>query len=76
MGTTGAILQFIPIMIIGAIYALVVFLVARKRRINPWGWTIASLVPFFGIFVAAVFLITTLLSILDRLHVLEAKGEF
>jgi tetratricopeptide (TPR) repeat protein len=54
-------------------YAVVVFVVARKRKINPWGWTIAALVPFIGFVVAAVFFLVTLLSILDHLNRLEAR---
>ncbi|WP_340646716.1 hypothetical protein [Phenylobacterium sp.] len=65
------IIQFIPSIILGILYAIVVFLVARKRRINPWGWTIATLIPIIGLVVAAVFFCVTLLSILDRLNGLE-----
>jgi ATP/ADP translocase len=65
--------QLTPGIILGLLYAVVVFIVARKRKINPWGWTIATLVPFIGLLVSAVFFLVTLLSILDRLDTLEAS---
>lgn len=68
------IIQFIPSMVLGVIYAAIVFVVARKRGVNPWGWTIATLVPLIGLLVSAVFFLTTLLSILDRLNILESRS--
>ncbi|HLY56095.1 MAG TPA: hypothetical protein VKS60_11090 [Stellaceae bacterium] len=67
------IVAFLPLTIFGWVYAAIVFVVARKRAINPWGWTIGSAVPAFGTLVSAVFMILTLLSILDRLNDLERR---
>lgn len=77
MGDTAvaeAIIQMVPAVVLGLIYAAVVFVVARKRHINPWGWTIAAAVPVIGLIVAAVFWLLTLFSILDRLNRLEAEA--
>lgn len=62
--------------VMGLIYAVVVFIVARKRNINPWGWTLATAIPVAGLIVAAVFFLTTLLSMLDRLNKLEQRETF
>ncbi len=70
----SAILGFVPLLVVQAIYAIVVFLMARKRRTNPWFWTVGALVPLFGVFVSAVFVVLTLLSILDRLNALEESA--
>ena len=72
---TDLILQFLPLMTLQLIYAAIVYALARKRRINPWPWTIATLVPFLGIFVFPLFFLVTLLSVLDRLNVLEAQTK-
>jgi ATP/ADP translocase len=53
--STEMFMQLVPGIIFGVLYAVVVFVVAQKRKINPWGWTIATLVPFIGLLVAAVF---------------------
>ncbi len=66
-------IELLPMLVLGTLYALVVFLIARKRGVNPWVWSIATLVPFFGLIVAAVFMVLTLLSVLDRLSVLESR---
>ena len=70
---TDAIIQFMPIMFLQLIYAAIVFVVAQKRHVNPWIWTIASLVPVCGLFVSGVFMLLSFLSMLDRLNVLENK---
>lgn len=67
-------IQLVPLIIVSVIYAVVVFLVARKRKLNPWGWTIGTLVPIIGLFVSAIFFLVTLLSILDRLNSLEERS--
>lgn len=72
--TTALIIQILPSLIVGTIYAALVFVVARKRAINPWPWTIGTLIPLFGLFVGAAFFYVTTLSILDRLNVLEGKA--
>ncbi|CAN5870351.1 hypothetical protein BH11PSE1_BH11PSE1_29850 [soil metagenome] len=69
--SSAVIMQLLPSMILGVIYAIVVFVIARKRRINPWGWTIATLIPIFGLIVAAIFFLMTFLSVLDRINALE-----
>ncbi|MCR5878105.1 hypothetical protein [Phenylobacterium sp. J367] len=72
---TGAdqVIQFIPMMTLGLIYAVIVFVIARKRGVNPWPWTIATLVPAIGLIVAGVFYLLSFLSVLDRLNALEGK---
>ena len=69
---TGILVQLLPLTIFSLIYAVLVFVMARKRRINPWPWTIATAIPFIGLFVFGVFFYVTLLSMLDRLNALEA----
>lgn len=64
--------QFGPMMVLGLFYAVIVYLVARKRRINPWVWTVATLIPGIGLIVAGIFFLLTFLSVLDRLNALEA----
>jgi uncharacterized membrane protein len=67
--------ELFPALLIGWIYAVIVFIVARKRRINPWGWTIGTLVPAFGVIVGAVFMLMSFLSVFDRLNALEGRTE-
>jgi hypothetical protein len=66
------IIQLAPMMVLGLFYALVVYVVARKRRINPWVWTVATLIPGIGLIVSGIFFLLTFLSVLDRLNALEA----
>jgi hypothetical protein len=69
-------MQLLPSIILGALYAWIVYVIARKRGINPWPWTIAALVPILGLIVAAVFYLLSFLSVLDRLNDLEQKATF
>lgn len=71
----GLLSQFIPAIVIGLIYAVVVYVIARKRRINPWGWTIGAAIPIIGMLVAAVFYLLSFLSVLDRLNALEGASK-
>lgn len=71
--SSAQIMQLVPTFVVGLVYAAVVFVVARKRGLNPWGWTIGAVVPLVGIFVSAVFMLLTFLSMLDRLNALEEK---
>ncbi|WP_411286994.1 hypothetical protein [Phenylobacterium sp.] len=73
-GPQDFLIQMIPTLILGVIYAWTVFVIARKRRINPWGWTIASLVPILGLIVAGVFYLMSFLAVLDRLNALEGRA--
>jgi hypothetical protein len=76
-GAEAMLVQFLPLTILSLIYAVVVFVIARKRRINPWGWTIGTLVPVFGpIFVGPTFMLLSFLSVFDRLNRLEEAGQF
>jgi hypothetical protein len=68
--------NFAPLIVLSLIYASLVYVTAKKRNINPWGWTIGTVIPFFGMFVAAIFFFVTLLSILDRLNTLEGPAKF
>jgi hypothetical protein len=63
-------------LVIGVIYAVIVYVIARKRRVNPWPWTIGALIPGIGLLVSAVFYLLTLFSVLDRLNALEDKATF
>ena len=68
-------IQLAPMMVLGVVYAIVVFIVARKRGINPWIWTIATLIPVIGFIVSGVFFLLTFLSMLDRLNALERSSK-
>ena len=70
-GTTGLLIQLFPLIFMGAIYAVVVFFTARKRGVNPWPWTVASLIPAIGLIVSGVFMLLSWFAILDRLNRLE-----
>jgi hypothetical protein len=76
VGMQAQMIQIFPILFLSIIYAIVVFVVARKRNINPWGWTIGTVIPFVGFFVSAIFFLLTLMSILDRLNSLEKERTF
>jgi len=73
MGNSPAnlIIQLTPALVLGLIYASLVFVTARKRGVNPWIWAAGTLVPFVGLLVGAVFFFVTILSMLDRLTKLE-----
>jgi hypothetical protein len=71
----AAVIQFVPLFFFSAIYAAIVFAVARKRGVNSWPWVIGTLVPFFGLIVSGVFFLLTLFSILDRLNRLQAQAK-
>lgn len=76
-GGEAMLLQLLPLTILSLIYAAVVYVIARKRRINPWGWTIGTLVPLFGpLLVGPIFMLLSFLSVLDRLNRLEEAGQF
>jgi len=62
--------------VIGVIYAIIVYVVARKRRVNPWPWTIPTLIPVLGMIVAGIFMLLSFLSVLDRLNALENNTTF
>ncbi|HEY0650980.1 hypothetical protein [Phenylobacterium sp.] len=68
--------QLIPLLFIQTIYAAVIFLMARKQAVRTWVWTLSALVPFLGLFVALVFFVRTILSMLDRLNALERNTAF
>lgn len=72
-GLIGALVVYI---VIGIIYAIVVYVIARKRRVNPWPWTIPTLIPVIGIIVAGIFMLLSFLSVLDRLNKLESEAAF
>ena len=71
---TDAIIQFIPLLILQALYAAVVFVVARKRGLNPLVRSLISLVPLIGLIFAGLFVLLSFLSVLDRLNRLEKEG--
>ncbi|MGH1557333.1 hypothetical protein ACRAWD_04860 [Caulobacter segnis] len=67
------IIQLMPVLIVCSVYAVIVYVVAKKRGINPWGWVIGTLVPVVGLFVAGIFMLLSFLSILDRVNELETR---
>ena len=62
------IIQFIPMLVIGLIWAFPVYKTCQKRQINPWPWTIACVVPIVSVIAIPVSWVTTIMSILDRLN--------
>lgn len=73
-GAEAMILQFLPLTILSLIYAFVVYVIARKRGLNPWLWTIGTVVPLVGvIIVGPLFLLLSFLSVFDRLNALETR---
>jgi hypothetical protein len=73
-GPSVAIGALAPFLVLSVFYGGIVLIVALKRRINPWAWTILALVPFINWLVVPIFLFVTLLSMLDRLHSLETAA--
>ena len=69
--------EWLTVVITQAVYAVVVYNVAIKRReynVIPWVWTCFTLIPFLGVMLANLFLILSFLSVLDRLTALESRG--
>jgi len=62
-----------PSLILGLIYAAITYIIAKKRGVNPWPWTLGSLVPIAGLIVAGVFYLKSFLSVFDRLKALEGR---
>lgn len=71
----GLLMQLLPLMIIQLLYAVVTFQFASKQRWNAWVLTIVVLIPIVGMIAFIVIFLTTLLKTLDRLNVLEGKGN-
>ena len=67
--------QAAPLILVNLLYAAIVFVIARKRGIRPWPWTLGTLVPVIGFVVFPVFLLLSFLSMLDRLTALEARDR-
>ncbi len=67
-------MQFVPLMILQLLYAVVTFQIARKQRWNAWILTIVVLIPVVGMIAFIVIFLSTLLKTLDRLNVLEGKS--
>jgi len=63
-------------LLVGIVYAVVVWITARKRGVNPWVWAIPTVIPVFGMLVGALFMLLSFLSALDRLNDLERKATF
>lgn len=70
----AALIQLGPIMLLSLIYAVIVYITARKRGVNPWPWVIGGIIPIIGMIVSGIFFLLSFLSILDRLNALE-KGS-
>lgn len=73
-GLEAIILQILPVMVIQCFYAIGAFVISKKRGVNPWPWTVVSLVPFIGLIAVPVFLYVMLGAIFDRLRALEGKS--
>jgi len=78
MEDSGAslLVQLLPSLVLGLIYAWIVYVVARKRRVNPWVWVIPAIIPVIGLVVSAIFMLLSFISIFDRLNALETKQTF
>ncbi len=74
-GPAVAIGALTPFLVLSVFYGGIVLIIALKRRINPWAWTILALVPVINWLVVPIFLFVTLLSMLDRLHALETAAQ-
>jgi hypothetical protein len=68
------IIQFIPVTILGLVWAFPVYKTSKKRGVNPWPWTIACCIPIIGAIAVPVFWVTTIMSILDRLNATAPVG--
>lgn len=75
MNGAEAIVEFIPLIIVQLIYAAIAFVVARKRSMNPWPWTIGTLIPILGMLVFGLYFLLSFLSVLDRLNTLERPAN-
>ncbi|RAK57256.1 hypothetical protein [Phenylobacterium deserti] len=70
------VVQLLPLIILSIIYASVVYVIARRRGVSPWPWTIGALVPGLGVFVVTpIFMLLSFLSVLDRLNALEGAAR-
>jgi len=74
-GLEAMILQLIPLMLLQGLYAYGAFFILKKRGVNPWPWTLATLVPFVGFFAPPFFIYTMLAALFDRLRDLEAQAD-
>ncbi len=72
--TPDLIVQFIPSVLIGLIWAIPIYRTCLKRGVGPWPWVIACLVPFVNLIAIPVFWVTTIMAILDRLNA-EASSK-
>lgn len=70
------VIQFIPLMTLQLLYVAIVFVLARKRGVGPWLWSIGSLVPGLGLIVAGAFMLISFLTVFDRLNALETHAPF
>jgi len=73
-GLEAIFLQLLPVMIFQALLAWLVYFIATKRGINPWPWTIGTLVSSIGLLVSAVFHSLSLAAAFERLRMLEDKS--
>jgi hypothetical protein len=69
-------ISVLPYEFIAGFYAWIIYLVARRRGVNPIPWILGTFIPVIGFIVAGVFFVLTLLSILDRLSALEQDRTF
>lgn len=67
------IVQLAPITFVSAVYAVIVYKIAVKRRINPWPWVVGTMIPGLGFIISTVFFLASLMSVFDRLNALEGK---
>lgn len=64
-------IQFLPSVLLGGIYAILVYQIAKRRGVAPLGWVLGTLIPIIGLIVSAIFFYLSFLSVLDRLNKLE-----
>lgn len=69
------IVQFIPMTVLGLIWAFPVYKTCQKRGLNPWPWTIACVVPVVSLVAIPVFWVTTIMAILDKLNAVAPVGD-
>jgi len=64
-----------PTLILELALAVPIFMIAKKRSVNAWLWTVLNFVPLFGWVFSIFFYAATVLSILDRIDRLEAERK-
>ena len=69
--TSSSFASLIPLLIITLLFAWINFKLAKTRGLNPWAYTLISVIPGVWIFVAIYLLHLPHKKILERLEKLE-----